>query len=273
MKTAFSTIGCPDWGFKEIYAAAKDLGFDGIEIRGIEKDLYAPSIPFFSPEQIEKTKVMFTGALKISCLSSGACLGLGKEQDTEAVEEARAYLDLADALDVPFVRVLISAAAYPLEADLNLGLNRYRTVCDYALEKGIKALPLIETNGVLADSAVMRGFIEKTDRPNAGALWDINHPYRYFGEKVEDTAKNLGGFIKYMHVKDSHMDGGRLEYRVMGYGDMPVYDALKAAAQTGFDGYVSLEWVKRWLPDLQDPGVVFSHYYSYITYLFRMLSK
>ena len=32
MKLAFSTVGCPDFQWSEIYSMAKDLGFDGIEI-------------------------------------------------------------------------------------------------------------------------------------------------------------------------------------------------------------------------------------------------
>lgn len=32
MKLAFSTLGCPDFDWPDIYSMAKDLGFDGIEI-------------------------------------------------------------------------------------------------------------------------------------------------------------------------------------------------------------------------------------------------
>ena len=37
MKLAFSTVGCPDFQWSEIYSMAKDLGFDGIEVRGLGK--------------------------------------------------------------------------------------------------------------------------------------------------------------------------------------------------------------------------------------------
>ena len=32
MKIAFSTLGCPDFDWPDIYSMAKDLGFDGIEM-------------------------------------------------------------------------------------------------------------------------------------------------------------------------------------------------------------------------------------------------
>ena len=34
MKIAFSTLGCPEWSWEDIYSMAKDTGFDGIELRG-----------------------------------------------------------------------------------------------------------------------------------------------------------------------------------------------------------------------------------------------
>ena len=56
MKLCFSTIGCPDWGFKEIFAVAKDLGYDAVEVRGIANELNAPSMKEFS-DDLEKTKL------------------------------------------------------------------------------------------------------------------------------------------------------------------------------------------------------------------------
>lgn len=41
MKIAFSTLGCPDFSWNEIYAMAKDLGYDGIEVRGLGNELAA----------------------------------------------------------------------------------------------------------------------------------------------------------------------------------------------------------------------------------------
>lgn len=266
MKTAFSTLGCPNWSFNEIYATAKDIGFDGVEIRGVGDEMYAPRMGVFSPEKIEATKAKFEGRLKISCLTSAACL-----DDAACLKEAEDYLVLAEKLSVPYVRIMVNGTTFPTEADLSLCAERYAQICDFALNAGISARPLVETNSVLADSAVMKGFLKTVNRPNTGVLWDINHPYRYFGEEVEKTAENLAGSIFYMHVKDSHMENGSLKYRMAGYGDMPIYDALKAAKATGFEGYVCLEWVKRWMPDLQEPGIVFSHYYNYISYLFGML--
>ena len=47
MKISFSTIACPDYSWVDIYSMAKDLGFDGIEIRGMGDDFAAyKAMPF-----------------------------------------------------------------------------------------------------------------------------------------------------------------------------------------------------------------------------------
>ena len=55
MKLAFSTLGCPGWSWNEIFATAKDMGLNGIEIRGIGGEMYAPNIRVFSPDLLERT--------------------------------------------------------------------------------------------------------------------------------------------------------------------------------------------------------------------------
>lgn len=55
MKIAFSTVGCPEWSWNEIYSMAKDLKYDGIEIRGIGSEISAPKSRAFSDAELPKT--------------------------------------------------------------------------------------------------------------------------------------------------------------------------------------------------------------------------
>lgn len=99
---------------------------------------------------------------------------------------------------------------------------------------------------------------------NVGALWDIHHPYRFAGETPGKTVQNLGAYIKYVHVKDSVVENGKVSYRMMGEGDMPIDDFMRALDSINYEGYVSLEWVKRWYSDLSDAGIVFPHFANYM---------
>src|SRR5699024_11307256 len=50
----------------------------------------------------------------------------------------------------------------------------------------------------------------------SGALWDVHHPYRFNDESIAQTIANLGGKIKYVHLKDSVIEKGKVSYRMMG---------------------------------------------------------
>ena len=87
---------------------------------------------------------------------------------------------------------------------------------------------LIETNGVYADTSRLRKLLEQLSSDAVAALWDMHHPYRFMGEQPEETVQNLGAYIKYVHVKDSVMQDGQVQYRMMGEGDLPIREMMRA---------------------------------------------
>ena len=73
MKIAFSTLGTPDFTWDEIWSMAKDLGFGGIEMRGLGGTKFSASSGPFRDENLAKTReTLERMKLEISCLSSGA---------------------------------------------------------------------------------------------------------------------------------------------------------------------------------------------------------
>lgn len=262
MKLAFSTLGCPDWTFNEMLSTAKDLEFNAIEIRGIEKEVFAPYAKPFLKENIDKSIESIKNInMEVSLLATGACIGIISQAEA-AIGEAKVYTDLAAKLSTKYIRIMITTNPQPEEADFDHAVKTYQIICDYAQTKGIS--PLIETNGILADSLNMKKFIEATNRSNSGVLWDVHHPYRFYNETVEKTFSNIGKYIKYVHVKDSVMENGFPKYKMMGLGDVPVLQALKLLNDNKYDSFISLEWVKRWCPELEEAGIVFSHFINYI---------
>ncbi|MCL2754293.1 MAG: AMP-binding protein, partial [Oscillospiraceae bacterium] len=90
------------------------------------------------------------------------------------------------------------------------------------------------------------------------------HPYRYGGESPAQTVANLGSYIRYIHVKDSVVVDGKSQYKLMGDGDLPIKEMLGELTKIGYDGYISLEWVKRWAGNLEEAGIVFPHFAGYM---------
>ena len=56
MRLAFTTLGSPNWSFKHTLEEAQRLGFEAIEIRGIEDKMLAQEIVQFLPENQAETK-------------------------------------------------------------------------------------------------------------------------------------------------------------------------------------------------------------------------
>lgn len=56
MKISFSTVGCPNFTWDEILAAAKDFGYDGIELRGLGDELEIYRAEPFALENLQLTK-------------------------------------------------------------------------------------------------------------------------------------------------------------------------------------------------------------------------
>lgn len=265
MKLAFSTLGCPDWTFGDIFSIASDLGYNGIEIRGIADEIYAPKIDVFSPANINETKNKLKGAnITIPILTPGAYI-CGNPNIQSAEFEVKDYVLLAEKLGTKYVRILGEKDPEPAveSSDFDMVCEKYSALCDFAHEHGVSLL--IETNGFLADTKKMKSLLETVNKPGMGVIWDIHHPYRFYGETPDETVNNIGKYIRHVHVKDSVKGtNGKITYMLTGYGNIPVADCIKALNSIKYDGYVSYEWVKRWSRELAEPGIAF---YQYIDFM------
>ncbi len=263
MKISFSTLACPDFSWTEIYSMAKDVGFNGIEIRGIGEEINTVKAKPFRPEKINDTisKLKKLG-IEIPCLSCGACLKFADKHD-ENVEEISQYIELAAKLEAPYIRILGDLTPEPQgEVDDNYVASVLKEVCIIAEKYGV--MLLVETNGVYSDTMRLKKLLVDVDSKAVGALWDMHHPYRYMNESASVTTSNLGDFIRFVHVKDSAVENGKLVYKLMGEGDMPLHEMFSALQKIGYTGYISLEWIKRWSRDLYAAGIVFPQFARYM---------
>ena len=265
MKLAFSTIGCPAYSWVDIYPMAKDLGFDGIEVRAVAGRDFAPTAQPFLPRQRQRTREQLEHiGLEVSCFSSGCTLA-GSPDRNDTINELTAYIELASDLGCRYVRAL------PVKGLAPTGAVDDETVVDILMELAPLAeiydvTLLVETVADYADTARLARVLDAVGSPNVAALWDLQHPYRVFGESPETSIANLGDRLRYCQVKDSVLVDGRIEYRMMGEGDMPLPQMLDALVTSGYDGYLSFEWVSRWAAEVAigEPGIVFPQFVNYM---------
>ena len=263
MKISFSTLACPDFSWTEIYSMAKDVGFNGIEIRGIGEELNTVKAKPFRADKIDDTIAKLKKLkLEIPCLSCGACLKFADKHD-ENTEEIKQYIELAAKLETPYIRILGDLTPEPDgEVDDAYVASVLKEICAFAEEKGVTLL--VETNGVYSDTMRLKKLLDSVESKAVGALWDLHHPYRYMNESAAVTTENLGDYIRFVHVKDSAIEDGKLVYKLMGEGDMPLREMFAALQKIGYTGYVSLEWVKRWSQNLYAAGIVFPQFARYM---------
>ena len=263
MKISFSTLACPMYSWSDIYSMAKDLNFNGIEIRGLGDDIFSVKARPFTDAQLPATiSTLKRLNLEIPCLSSGIALK-DKEHSERCIYEIKEYCVLAQKLGTPYIRILADLDPAPVdEVDDAYICETLKKLSKTAEEHEVTLL--VETNGVYADTARLKKVLDEVNSGYIAALWDVHHPYRFFNEDPHTTIKNIGKYIKYVHVKDSVINDGVVTYKMMGEGDLPLKDMLDELKTTGYDGYVSLEWVKRWAADLQNAGIVFPHFANYM---------
>lgn len=260
IKLAFSTLGCPDFNWPDIYAMAKDIGFQGIELRGLGDDIFSVKAkPFLAENLPDTVATLKKMRLEIPCISTGSALKITDEWDNTK-QEILAYITLAGKLGTPYIRILgdLKPAPDGDEVDDEAVAGELLELVPYAQKAGVTLL--VETNGVYADTSRLFALLNRVGSDHVAALWDIHHPYRFAHESPEQTVQNLGLYIKYAHIKDSVMVDGKVQYKLMGEGDLPMDDIIRALKSIDYDGYVSLEWVKRYAPDLSDAGIVFPQF-------------
>ncbi len=265
MKIAFSTVGCPEWSWNDIYVMAKDLRYNGIELRGLENEMNLTKARPFTDAVLEKTlQSLKQKNLSISCLASSCDLGKTGD-DSEVLKEGFAYIALAAKLDCPYVRILGDPNPDP-RGEINdaLVIARLKQLIPAAEKAGVCLL--VETSGVYADSARLKALIEAVDSACVRVLWDIHHPFRFFHEAPAETLANIGKYTKYVHIKDSVIsEDGSVQYKILGDGDVPVVEILDLLKISGYDDFVSLEWVKRWNKNLEDAAIVFPAFANFMS--------
>ena len=120
---------------------------------------------------------------------------------------------------------------------------------------------LVKTSGIYSNTARLRAMLDRFASDNLAVLWDIYHPYRDNKESADDTIKNLGSYVRHVHMRDSDDTGA---YQLIGEGTMPIDDVIRALSSVNYDNFISLEWKPEWLVDLCDPQIIFPHLVNYM---------
>ena len=252
MNLSFSTRGWGDLSWDQMLQEAVDMRFGGVEVYNLFKfpELTDRGGPFHAHKVAATVRQLRDLKLKIPCFDTSVDLS----SDPEALPVLTEMLAYAKQAQVPYV------VACALTENEELVGNNLEKLLAAAEANGVSLL--LKTSGIYADTARLRSMLESFASDWLGALWDMHHPYRDFGESADATIKNLGTYVKHVHLRDSDENG---DYQLIGEGNMPIADMIRALGSINYDGFISLEWKPEWMEDLQDREIIFPYYVNYMS--------
>ncbi len=257
MKLAFSTLACPQWSTEQIVENARKMGYDALELRLLDG---AVLDPVKDAEKVKQAVALSrANGLEVCAFDTSCSFNHSDPAERERhIADLRNWIQLAQELQVPLLRIFGGAGkpdTYSQEQENAWVADALRQVAPQAEQAGVTIV--LETHDGFASAKRTAAVLQAVASPAVSALWDSHHPYRV-GESVDEVVQALDGRIAHVHVKDARRlasDPYGWQLLLLGEGEVPVREQLQALRQQGYQGYVSVEWEKKWHPEIPDPEV------------------
>ena len=247
MNICFSTLGCCDRDMNSIISLARQYGMNAVELRGIGGTLNNGEIPDFSGENIlnTKNKLLKNGVAPLVIGTS--CRFHNPEEYESALDEGKTGMRIARGLGAKYVRVFGDKFVGNRSVCTERIIAGLSALCAYDAEVGV----LLEVHGECNTVEALSPIIEVLSAyPNFGILWDVHHSHKSYGEGWREFYRFIRPYVKHVHIKDYSDE--RKALTLIGDGSIPLEEIVRALVADGYDGYFSLEWEKKWKPELPD---------------------
>ena len=248
---AFSTLACPGMALADAVALGRSSGYAGVELRLIDGELIDPAMP--AAERARVRRIIDAAGLPVVAVDSSIRL-----TDDDPRPQLARFLEIASDWESPLVRVF--GGALPDDhRDRRARLEAAAKVLEAAVPAADRLGVRIgvETHDAFSSSAVLAELLALVGSPAVGAVWDSHHPHR-MGESPQDVWANIGGRVLLAQVKDARRDPMRKDgwqLVLLGEGEVAVRDMLGLLSAGGYPGWISVEWEKRWHPEIEPPEV------------------
>ena len=226
-------------GLEEGIRKAKEIGFDSYDI--FEDPL---DIDDETRKRIKDTcEEVGLPIRSVVCVNFGL-VDFNPSVERFAMDRARAYIDQGAYFGARNILLVIGeyfwdGEVFPNDAIWGFVVDRVKTLGEYAQEKGLEVVIELEpfTQALVKDVDELARFVNEVNHPAVRANADISH--LHLARASFDTVKKLEGLIGHIHLSDC--DGERHGDLPAGRGVTPIKGYLKAIADTGYSGTVSIE--------------------------------
>lgn len=207
------------------------------------------------------------GEVGIEISNYAILANLIKEDDEEYEKEIQrviGHVDIANKLGVKLMRHDVSAFSRPAEInaienyekDMPKMVDACRRIADYASKFGITTT--VENHGFYVNgSDRVQRLMQMVDRPNFKSTLDVGNFLCVDEEPLVGVKKNIP-YAVMVHFKDFYIrpyyrnygegkwfvsnHGNFLKGSIIGHGDMDVWHIMKMVKESGYDGYISVEF-------------------------------
>jgi sugar phosphate isomerase/epimerase len=258
---AFSTLACPDMALADAVALGRSAGYAGVELRLIDGELIDPAMP--ATERARVRRIVDGAGLPVVAVDTSIRL-----TDEDPGPQLARFLEIASDWESPLVRVF--GGALP---DDDAGRRDRLAAAARVLEAAVPAAERlgvrigVETHDAFSSSALLAQLLALVSSPTVGAVWDSHHPWR-MGETAADVWASIGPRVLLAQVKDARRDPMRedgWQLVLLGEGEVPVREMLGLLAAGGYPGWISVEWEKRWHPEIEPPEVALPQHLAVLT--------
>ncbi len=265
MKLTYTSLACPGWSIEEAVSAAEKYGYAAIEWRLADGAIIEPG----ASKEVRRRlrEVPAAHGIEVACLDSSCqAVQATSEGRVATIEAGQRMLDLAAEIGSPFLRVFGGALPTQTTRASLLGPTAevLHALGSYGAERGVTVL--LETHDAWTNSEDVQALLQAVALPTFKVLWDTHHTYR-FGETPSQTLAQLGAAIAYTHIKDSRLnasDPSTWTYCLLGEGDVPLREICDTLQRGGYTGYLSLEWEKKWHPEIAEPEIALPQAVAYL---------
>jgi len=264
-RLAFSTLAFPHATLATAASRGRGWGYAGIELRLIDGELIDPAA-FTASARARVRRDL--GGLPVVAVDSS--IRLTDDDPGPALDR---FLELASDWEAPLVRVFGGAlpAGSPDATARTARLAAAARVLDAALPRAQRLGVAIgvETHDDFSCAAAVAALLALADPAalasgSLGAVWDSHHPHR-MGETPGQVYANIGRHTLLAQVKDARRRDDGWQLVLLGHGEVPVRSMLGLLGGGGYRGWISVEWEKRWHPEITEPEVALPQHLEVLT--------
>lgn len=270
MKYSVSTLAFPGYKVEEGLRISSKIGLDGVDIR-VEEDEHIPV-----GLAVEERKRLLKYASSLGLVFPGVYGYVGENLVSanprirdEEINSIKAYVDLAVDLRAEYVR-LFPGTPERTEENIQRFVRSCRKVANYALDKDV--VVGLENHGELAhEGKLCRRLIEEIGLDNVKIIFDPANLQRFGLDPVKE-GREMWDYIGYIHLKDwKWKDRKRIELQavLVGEGEVNISGVIDLVQKRGYEGWLCLEYEKKWHPELPDPEQGLSRSLDYIRNAFQ----